>query len=79
MRAIAVVVALLVGGCAGQPVVSDSSADKVHILTNGAPDDQIQIAADQACAKYQRSAQFVDFRCGDGFCVQRVVLFTCTP
>ena len=79
MRAIAVVAALLIAGCAGQPVVADSSEDKVHILTNGAQDDEIQSTADQACAKYKRSARLVSFRCGDGYCVQRMVLFACTP
>ena len=79
MRAIAVVAALLVGGCAGQPVVADISEDKVQVLTNGAQDHDIQLAADQACAKYQRSARLLSFRCGDGYCVQRTVLFACTP
>ena len=79
MRAIAVVAALLIGGCAGPPVVADASEDKVHILTNGAYDVDIQNLANQACAKYHRSARLVDFQCGDGFCVQRVVRFACTP
>ena len=79
MRAIAVVAALLIAGCAGQPSVADSSEDKVQILTNGAQDDEIQRTADQACAKYQRSARLLSFRCGDGYCVQRVVQFACTP
>jgi hypothetical protein len=48
MRAIAVVAALLVAGSAGQPVVPDSSEDKVQVLTNGAQDRDIQSTADQA-------------------------------
>jgi hypothetical protein len=59
--------------------VADLSEDKVHILTNGAQDVDIQSTADQACAKYRRSARLVSFQCGDGFCVQRKVLFACTP
>jgi len=79
MRVIAVVAALLVGGCAGQPVVANLSQDQVQVLTNGAQDDEIQRTADQACATYQRSARLLSFRCGDGYCVQRTVLFACTP
>jgi hypothetical protein len=79
MRAIAVIAALLIGGCAGQPAVADASEDWVHILTNGAQDMEIQKAADRECAKYHRSARLVSFECGDGYCVQRNVLFACVP
>jgi len=79
MRVIAVVAALFVAACAGQPVVASISEEKVEVLTNGAQDDDIQTTANQACAKYHRQAQLASFRCGDGFCVQRVVMFTCTP
>ena len=79
MKTIALVAALLVGGCAGQPAVIDVNEEKAHVLTNGAQDEDIQSAADQACAKHQRSARLVSFQCEDGYCVQRTVLFACTP
>jgi hypothetical protein len=79
MRAIAVVAALLVVGCAGPPIVTDVNEDRAFVLTNGAQDKDIQTAADQACAKHHRSARLVSFRCGDGYCVQRTVQFACTP
>ena len=79
MRVLGVIaLAIFIAGCAGEPVVAESSQDKVKIYANGAPTHEIQSKADQACALYKRSAQVLSHRCDDGFCVQEVVLFTCT-
>jgi hypothetical protein len=76
--AIAVIAALSVAACAGQPVVLNASDQKVEVPSDGAQDDEVHGTAEQACAKHRRSARLASFRCGDGFCVQRVVLFHCT-
>ena len=77
MRAIAVVAALLlVGGCAGQPVVADASEDQVHVLTNGArpvtvtlkdktgttlQTDEVTAAANRLAVSYDLTAQSSGF------------------
>lgn len=80
----ATIAALAVGtmallGCAGQPVIADISQDKVQVQANGAPAEQIQATADQACGMYQRKAQVLSHRCGDQYCIQKIVLFACIP
>ena len=80
MRAMPIIVAAaLVASCAGQPVVADISQDKVQVVANGADNNQIQATADQACGMYSRSAQVMSHRCGDVYCIQRMVLFACVP
>ena len=65
--------------CAGEPVIADISQDKVQVQANGAQPAQIQATADQACAMYQRRAQVLSHRCGDQYCIQKIVLFACVP
>ena len=81
MRVIGIIsaLAILIAGCAGEPVVADIGQDKVQIVANGAPNDAIQSRADQACAMYNRSAQVMSHRCGDAYCLQKMVLFACVP
>jgi hypothetical protein len=79
MRVLGVVaLAIFIAGCAGEPVVAESSQDRVQIYANGAPTHEIQSKPDQACAMYKRSAQVLSHRYEDGFCVQEVVLFACS-
>jgi hypothetical protein len=75
MRAVDVIAAsMLLMGCAtGEPVVADSSQDRVQIEANGALDPEIQ------CATHQRSARMLSQRCGDGYCSERTVPYACVP
>ena len=80
MKKIATVAVLAVlAACAGEPVIADISQDKVQVQANGARPEQIQATADQACAMYHRRAQALSHRCGDQYCIQKIVLFACIP
>lgn len=80
MRKIATIAALAVlAACAGEPVIADISQDKVQVQANGASPEQIQATATQACGMYNRRAQVLSHRCGDQYCIQKIVLFACVP
>lgn len=65
-------------GCAGQPIVADVSQDKVIVQANGASAEQLQAKADETCTMYHRHAHYMSTRCGDGYCMQKYMLFACT-
>ena len=69
--------ALVVASCVGAPVISDISTDKVRIIGNNAPVEQIQAKADEACAMYKRRALALSQFCGDQYCIQKHYLFAC--
>lgn len=80
MKKTATIAALaILAACAGEPVIADISQDKVQVQANGARPEQIQATADQACAMYHRRAQVLSHRCGDQYCIQKIVLFACIP
>lgn len=65
--------------CSGAPVIADMGQDKVHVLANGASEDQVQAKANEACAMYKRKASTaISHRCGDTYCINKVVLYACT-
>ena len=70
---------ILLAGCAGQPTVADIGQDKVVIQGNNAPQEQIAAKASESCAMYQRVAKPMSYRCGDGYCIQKLYLFACLP
>ena len=71
--------AVMLTGCAGEPVVADVSQDKVILQGNGASPQQLQAKADETCQMYKRRAQPMSQRCGDQYCIQKIYLFACRP
>lgn len=69
--------ALFLVACAGEPVVSDISQDKVILQGNGASPALLQSKADESCAMYKKRAQPLSQRCGDQYCIQKYYLFAC--
>jgi hypothetical protein len=65
--------------CAGHPVVTDISQDKVILQGNNAPDNELQSKATESCNMYHKArATFMSQRCGDAYCIQKFYLFSCT-
>lgn len=73
----AAVAGLLVASCAGEPVIADISQDKVIIQQNGAKEEVALAKANEACAMYKRRAVPLSYRCADGYCIQRLLLYAC--
>ena len=70
-------VGVSISACAGEPVIADISQDKVIIQQNGAKEEVALAKANEACAMYKKRAQPLSYRCADGYCIQRLLLYAC--
>ncbi len=74
----AVVIVLLVSGCAAPAVISDISDSSLKVQGGfGTTDADIQMKAAEGCALYNKKPVRISHVCIDGYCFRKSVLFAC--
>lgn len=73
----ALVLPVLLAGCATQAVVADLTTDRVIVQAIGTDMEVIGAQARQGCAIHGRTPVPISHRCLNQYCTQRAYLFAC--